>query len=85
MDLINDTSQTKRERGKTAPYLNQVKKFKGPLVYIHSYLQFLMNAPNEKIEDETKEKILKTLISSIKGIIDDLDDNLRILHDQSLE
>jgi hypothetical protein len=71
-------------RGNRMIYLNQANKFKSPLVHIHSYLQFLLNAPEKKIKPEVSEQILKTLTSSVKTIIDDLDESLRIIYDQSI-
>jgi hypothetical protein len=60
-------------------YLNQISRYRSPLVHIMNSIQFIQFAPNNCINDDHCMNIFNNLIDILKKMVIDLDDELSII------
>lgn len=65
-------------------YLSQMTLFRSPLGYILNYLQFLRYAPLGVVKNDIYENIIDDLIIELRKIIDSMDDQLRIIRQNTI-
>jgi hypothetical protein len=63
-------------------YINHIKKFKSPLVHIQNNLRLIEEAPENIMNIDLIKEILSDSISTITGVVNDLDENLKIIENQ---